>query len=74
MPSLKMHLPGMFQNIARAIPRQYREQYACCLEELEKHLRETIRGEHTLREFAEFYCLDEELPAHPPHRCGEDRK
>jgi hypothetical protein len=60
MPSLRMNLPNMFRNIIRSIPSSDRDQYACCLEELEKHLRETIRGEHTLQEFAEFYCLTDE--------------
>lgn len=54
MPGMKVSLPGAFKNIARHLP-----SYAPVLEELEKHLRETIRGKHTLQEFAEFYCLDE---------------
>jgi hypothetical protein len=62
MPTLKMNLPGMFSRILRSIPSRDRDQYACCLEELERHLRETIRGEHTLQEFAEFYCLTDEPP------------
>lgn len=58
MPSLKMSLPGLFKNVIRAIPPKERDYYACCLEEVQKHLEETIRGEHTLAEFAEHYCLD----------------
>jgi hypothetical protein len=52
MPTLKMNLPGMFSRILRSIPSRDRDQYACCLEELE----------HTLQEFAEFYCLTDEPP------------
>ena len=70
MPSLKMNLPGMFNNILRAIQKRERDQYACCLEELERHLRETIRGERTLQEFAEFYYLADELP--PPVQTSAD--
>jgi hypothetical protein len=51
---MKVSLPGMFKQIARDCPH-----YACSLEELERHLRETISGEHTLSEFGEFYCLNE---------------
>ena len=54
MPNMKVSLPGCFKNISRQMP-----SYAPVLEDLEKHIRETIRGEHTLQEFAEFYCLDE---------------
>lgn len=51
---MKVSLPGLFKNIGRDIPT-----YAPVLEDLEKHLRETIRGEHTWQEFCKFYCLDE---------------
>lgn len=61
MPGMRLSLPGAFKNIAKAIPVAYRDQYACVLEEIERHLRETIRGEHTLAEFAEHYCLDDEI-------------
>lgn len=55
---MKLSLPGAFKNIARDAP-----QYAVTLEEIERHLRETIAGEHTLQEFAEHYCLDKPVLA-----------
>lgn len=58
MPSMKMNLRGLFNNVARSIPIcDGRDQYAACLEEVLRHLEETIRGEHSLQEFAEHYCL-----------------
>lgn len=54
---MKVSLPGLFQNVIRAIPRAERDYYAFSLEEVQRHLEETIRGEHTLQEFAEHYCL-----------------
>lgn len=55
---MRMSLPGLFDNIARDLPRNVRGQYAAALAEVETHLRETIKGEHTLEEFAKHYCLD----------------
>ena len=58
---MRLSLPGAFKNITRDLPTDVRDHYACVLEEIERHLRETIRGEHTLQEFAEHYCLDDEI-------------
>lgn len=62
---MKLSLPGLFKNVVRDLPREVRGQYECCFEELERHLRETIRGEHTLAEFAEHYCLADNHGATP---------
>jgi hypothetical protein len=32
------------------------------LKELAKHARETAKGEHTIQEFAEHYCITESKP------------
>lgn len=52
--SLKVNLPHVIKQLARRAP-----MHAAVLEEFEKHLRETIRGEHTLQELAEVYCLND---------------
>lgn len=59
---MRVSLPGLFKNIVRDLPRNVSGQYEAALEELEKHIRETIRGEHTLDDFARFYCLDDRSP------------
>lgn len=51
---MKVSLPGLFHEIALRCP-----ECRLILDELQQHLRETIRGEHTLQEFAEHYCLAE---------------
>lgn len=51
---MKVNLSHCFKQIARSQPF-----HGAVLEEFEKHLRETIRGEHTLQELAETYCLTE---------------
>lgn len=33
------------------------DQWVFMLRELSRHARETARGEHTVAEFADFYCL-----------------
>lgn len=58
MASMKISLPGVFKRLARDCPG-----YASMLEEIERHLRETIQGKHTLQEFAEHYCLLDKPPA-----------
>ena len=60
MPNMRVSLPGLFKNVIRGLPNSERGYYEYCLEEVEKHLRETIRGEHTLQEFAEHYCLTDD--------------
>lgn len=59
--SLKINLPHVLKQVAKYMP-----MHGATLEEFEKHLRETIRGEHTLQELAEVYCLDEPATA-PRH-------
>lgn len=66
MPNMRVNLDGMFKKIIGALPSQWRDYYACGLEEFQKHLEETVRGEHTLAEFADFYCLTE--PAQIAHQ------
>lgn len=62
MASMRVSLPGLFANIARGLPPDERPQYKFALDEVLRHLRETIAGEHTLDEFAEHYCLKDEGP------------
>lgn len=64
--NMKVSLPGAFKRLAQRNP-----EYSAMLEELEGHLRETIRGEHTLQEFAEFYCLTEPAPLTSAHSRDE---
>lgn len=56
MPGLKVNLPHVIRQVARLSPT-----HGAALEEFERHLRETIRGDHTLQELAEVYCLDERV-------------
>lgn len=51
---MKVNLSHCFKQIARS-----HSMHGAVLEEFERHLRETIRGEHTLQELAEVYCLDQ---------------
>lgn len=58
MPSLKMNLAGLFNNVAMSIPRRDGREYAeASLQEVYKHINDVIQGRHTLAEFAEHYCL-----------------
>lgn len=59
MAGMKVNISHCFRQLA-----QSNKFHGAVLEEFERHLRETIRGEHTLQEFAEVYCLDERKPAH----------
>jgi hypothetical protein len=61
MPTLRVSLPGLFAGIKAALPRD-EGGYAFMLDEVLGHLRATVRGEHTLDEFAEHYCLKDEVP------------
>lgn len=61
MPSMRVDLAGLFASIAadlRAGRRSMAALRAFELQELLGHLEATLRGEHTLAEFAEHYCLD----------------
>jgi len=65
MPSMKVSLHGMFARIKHALKHgdhSAADYYSFSLDELEKHLKETVKGEHTLEEFAEHYCLTEKAP------------
>lgn len=65
MSGMKVSLPGMFASIRHELVTggsAWADFYSFSLVELEKHLRETIRGEHTLKEFAEHYCLIDAAP------------
>lgn len=57
---LRVNLSHCFKQIARSQP-----MHSAVLQEFERHLRETIRGEHTLQELAEVYCLTEPQPRWP---------
>lgn len=59
MPSMRVSLPGLFANVVAELPKREQPQYRFALDEVLRHLRETIAGEHTLDEFAEHYCLKE---------------
>lgn len=55
---MKVSLAGLIENATRAINARERGYYGVCLSELQRHIEELCRGEHTLAEFAEFYCID----------------
>jgi hypothetical protein len=59
---MKVSLHGLFKNAAAAIrsgDKGMADYYESCLDEVEQHIRETIKGDHTLQEFADHYCLTE---------------
>ena len=59
---MRTDLEGLFANISRCLKNgdaSYGDYYAGCLDELLEHVKQTVAGEHTLEEFAEFYCLKE---------------
>ena len=57
---IRVSLPGLVAGVKESLPKDVRGIYGHSLDGLVTHLREVIRGEHTLDEFAEFYCLDKE--------------
>jgi hypothetical protein len=63
MPSMRVSLPGLFANIVSDLPKHEQGQYRFVLDEVLKHLHETIAGKHTLDEFAEHYCLKDRADA-----------
>lgn len=67
MPSLKVDLSHVFAQVKRSMP-----QHGATLQEFEKHLRETVRGEHTLQELAEVYCLEKPEPSEVTVRRERD--
>lgn len=69
MPKMRVSLPGMFANISLALregDRSMADYYAFSLEELKRHIEETVRGEHTLAEFADHYCLTRSVQERKP--------
>ena len=54
---MKVSLPGLFANVAKALPTASRNYYGFCLDEVLAHLRAVSAGEHTFEEFAEHYCI-----------------
>jgi hypothetical protein len=61
MMGMKVNLSHCIKQVAQSMGA-----HGAVLQEFERHLRETIRGEHTLQELAETYCLDEK----PRERIG----
>lgn len=65
-------IEAMAKELEELMDAEDWEQFECehqpraeafMLEELSKHAKETLAGEHTIEEFAVFYCLKEEKPA-----------
>lgn len=57
---MKCDLAGMIRNISDALrkgDKSMAEYYIFSLEELQRHIVETVRGEHSIAEFADFYCV-----------------
>jgi hypothetical protein len=69
MPGMRVSLEGLIANAGGAL-RCSRDNggrmYAYCLEELHKHIKGVVNGEHSLEEFAEFYCIKKDAPAPEP--------
>lgn len=66
MSNMRISLSGLLGNAVRAIrdgEKQDADMYESAFDQLKVHLKETIAGEHTLAEFAEFYCLVERTSA-----------
>jgi hypothetical protein len=56
---MKVNLPHCIRQLPRGPHRVVLEQF-------EQHLRGVIRGEHSLQELADLYCLNEEPAAQSP--------
>lgn len=57
---MKTNLSGLLRNAAAIIdPRKDRGAYAFMLEEVADHIDAVRKGNHSLAEFAEFYCMTE---------------
>lgn len=60
MNGMRVSLSGLLANAVRAIrdgEKDDVDMYEAAFEQLKSRLVETIAGEHSLQEFAEFYCL-----------------
>lgn len=60
MAGMKSSLSGLIANACselRAGKSRWGDYYAFALEELQGHIEGTVRGKHSLDEFAEFYCV-----------------
>ena len=70
---MRVSLAGLFANVTASLQKDMREYYGFCLEEVRQHIEATVRGEHTLAEFAEHYCI--KMPASPTLPAeGEESK
>jgi len=57
MSGVRVNLHELFKEISRRAP-----SCRLMLQEVEQHLRQVVRGESTLQEFAEHYCLTDVSP------------
>lgn len=65
MAGMKASLAGLIANACselRASRSRWGDSHAFGLEELQQHIEATVRGEHTLDEFAEYYSLKKAKP------------
>jgi|JI10StandDraft_1071094.scaffolds.fasta_scaffold1296762_2 hypothetical protein len=59
--AMKTNLRGLLSSAGRAAERgdkTFGAMHAYVLMELGDHIRGLLRGEHTIEEFASFYCID----------------
>lgn len=57
MAGMRVSMSGLFAEVGRQAPNS-----RLILREVEQHIRQLVRGEVTMEEFAEHYCLKHDLP------------
>lgn len=57
MAGMRVSLSGLFAEIGRQTPN-----CRLILQEVEQHIRQVVRGEETIQDFADHYCLKDDLP------------
>lgn len=63
---MKTDLAGLFRNVTRELKScrsDKADYYDFVLNEVLQHIEETVRGEHSIDEFADHYCINRAQPA-----------
>lgn len=66
---MKVNLRGLLNQAgaaAKAGDKTYGAMYAGSLDDLYQHIVATVNGDHTLEEFADFYCIQKTENQTPP--------
>lgn len=72
---MKVNITGLLRGALSAIdPTMDEGAYAFAVEELIDHIDAVRRGEHTLEEFAAFYCIDAAYARAPAQIERKDAK